>query len=85
MRKVVGFIVLENPYRLIKTVDVLTRPTPARRDAPFTVRGRRREITRGVPFSPAQPRAAEQLLPRGYVEDYFDTRTTLGAAFISLL
>jgi hypothetical protein len=41
-------------------------------------RDRRREITGGVPFSPAQPRAAEQLFPGGYVEDYFDPRTKPG-------
>jgi hypothetical protein len=33
---------------MVKTIDILTHPTPARRDAPFTVQGRREFERRGV-------------------------------------
>ena len=42
--------------------------------------------TGGVAFSPAQPRAVEQLFSRvGYVEDLNDARTTLADVFSILL
>jgi len=41
--------------------------------------GRRRVETGGVAFSPAQPRAVEQLFSRvGYVEDFDELRTKHG-------
>jgi len=45
---------------MVKTVDVLTRPTPARRDAPFTVQGRREFEGRGV-----RGRMLEKAIQRG--------------------
>ena len=54
-----------------KTIDVLTHPTPARLDAPFTVQGRREFERRGV---------------RGwYVEAFKRPRTKLGIVFTILL
>jgi hypothetical protein len=56
---------------MVKTIDVLTRPTPARLDSPFTVQGRREFERRGV---------------RGwYVEAFKRPRTKLGIVFTILL
>ncbi len=56
---------------MVKTIDVLTHPTPARLDAPFTVEGRREFERRGV---------------RGwYVEVFKRPRTKLGIVFTILL
>ena len=46
---------------------LLTRPTPARQDAPFPKQGRRGVETGGV--------------ASGYVEDAFEARTTLADVF----
>jgi hypothetical protein len=56
--------------RMIKKVRLLTRPTPARRDAPLRGQGR-------------SERRAEAY-PLGYVEGLSDARTQL-AAFFSIL
>ena len=49
-------------------------------------RGRRRKNTGGVAFSPANPELSEQLFSRvGYVEDFFELRTKLGACFSNRL
>ena len=48
--------------------------------------GRRRIETGSVAFSPAQPRAVEQLFSRvGYVEDFDEPRTKLAGFFSVLL
>jgi hypothetical protein len=47
-------------------------------------RGRRRETTGGVSFSPALPELPRQLSPSvRYVEDRFEPRTKLGTIFSS--
>ena len=56
--------------RMLKKAGLITRPTPARRDAPFRRQGRRRIGTGGVPL--------------GYVEDFDGPRTKL-AGFFSIL
>jgi hypothetical protein len=56
--------------RILKKFRLLTRPTPARQDAPFRGQGRRRVETGGVPW--------------GYVEDFDEPRTKL-ADFFSIL
>jgi hypothetical protein len=55
---------------MIKKVRLLTRPTPARRDAPF--RGQDRSERRAEAY------------PLGYVEGLSDARTQM-AAFFSIL
>ncbi len=37
-----------NMRRMVKTIDILTHPTPAHLDAPFTVQGRKECEHRGV-------------------------------------
>ena len=59
------------PRRMLKKARLLTRPTPARQDAPFREQGRRRVETGGVPSV-------------GYVEDFDEPRTKL-ADFFSIL
>jgi|CXWL01.1.fsa_nt_gi hypothetical protein len=55
---------------MVKTINILTHPTPARRDAPFAVQGRRERERRGV---------------RGrYVEAFTRLRTKLGIVFTIL-
>ncbi len=56
---------------MVKTIDILTHPTPARQDAPFTVQGRKEFERRGV---------------RGWhVEAFNRPRTRLGIVFTILL
>ncbi len=56
---------------MLKKPTVLTRPTPARRDAPFLDQGRSRDGTGGV--------------ASGYVEDAVEARTPLEDFFSILL
>lgn len=56
---------------MVKTINILTHPTPARRDAPFTVRGRRECERRGV--------------QGWYVEAFTRPRTKLEIVFTILL
>ncbi len=56
---------------MVKTIDVLTHPTPARLDAPFTVQGRREFERRDV--------------SDWYVEAFKRPGTKLGIVFTILL
>jgi hypothetical protein len=70
---------------MLKKFTVLTRPAPARQDAPFHRQGRSERRPEASLFSPARPKLPGQLVFHvGYVEDLSDARTTL-AGFFSIL
>ena len=87
-------------HRMLKKARRLTRPTPARRDAPFRGQGRRRIETGGGTDRTSWSRSPAQWIlangktppvwptsenPNRYVEDFDEPRTTLRSIFSALL